>query len=727
MPMTAPATKGAAPAEFDGAAIRSHVELLHRLADGVEGVLVVSVFHAQTTSANDAPGTVTHHVPGDVDGMVAAIEAHRETVGANVYCGLQVMRRELARGKRGTESDIVAVLGLVADMDSDTGKDGGTYPMPPNMVLETSPGNRQPFWLFDRPLVPSVAKAVAKSLKAATGSDHGTADITHVWRVPGTMNWPNKAKLERGRSPDPATVVVAQPWDGTFTDTTALAVALSQSAGHVVAAPVELGDLPTVDGVEVSLEAADLLGANDVGDRSAHAARVVERLAFDGFAAEVAAALFLSATGDWLGRYPTRHAARADFSRLWGKFAKDTTPVATGAIAALTASKPKREPPVPANDNNPFPGILTSGEFVSGFAPPDYLVDGILQSGFLYSITGQTGSGKTAVALLVAACVAMGEMLAGLEVKRGRVLYFAGENPDDVRMRWIGLCHEIGIDPTDIDAHFVEGVFSISEFAQRIEKDVERLGGVAAIFVDTTAAYFPGTDENSNVEMGQYARLLRSLTRMECRPAVIAASHPIKNAAADNLLPRGGGAFLNEVDGNLSLAKRGDRSAELHWQGKFRGPDFKPIMFDLPAITVPTLVDSRGREIPTVRAVVVGETEIAARAHAATREDQRMLLAIRQDGNRSLRELGEFLGLGEGDAAKRRAQTITDRLKRSQHISYDLGVWKLTKKGTDAATQAGKAVHEEDARAEAIKGFLGNHRRKRGGAYRARKEGTDGE
>ncbi|WP_413813577.1 DNA-primase RepB domain-containing protein, partial [Mesorhizobium sp. Root157] len=51
------------------------------------------------------------------------------------------------------------------------------------MVLETSPGNRQPFWLFDRPLAPSVAKAVAKSLKTATGSDHGTADITHVWRV----------------------------------------------------------------------------------------------------------------------------------------------------------------------------------------------------------------------------------------------------------------------------------------------------------------------------------------------------------------------------------------------------------------------------------------------------------------------------------------------------------------------------------------------------------------
>src|SRR5690606_23473637 len=199
------------------------------------------------------------------------------------------------------------------------------------------------------------------------------------------------------------------------------------------------------------------------------------------------------------------------------------------------------------------------------------------------------------------------------EVKQGRILYFAGENPDDVRMRWIGLCHELAIDPADIDAHFVEGVFSISEFAERIERDVAALGGCAAIFVDTTAAYFPGMDENSNVEMGHYARLLRSLTRIDCRPAVIAASHPVKNASADNLLPRGGGAFLNDVAGNLSLAKKGERTSELHWQGKFRGPDFKATTFDLPEIKVPTLVDSRGREIPTVRAMVVEESEIAAR------------------------------------------------------------------------------------------------------------------
>ncbi|WP_445222166.1 AAA family ATPase [Bradyrhizobium sp. Pa8] len=341
-----------------------------------------------------------------------------------------------------------------------------------------------------------------------------------------------------------------------------------------------------------------------------------------------------------------------------------------------------------------FPGIMSSGEFVRGFVPPDYLIDGIIQSGFLYSITGQTGAGKTAVALLMTSCIARGEPLSGQGVKRGRVLYFAGENPDDVRMRWIGLCHESKLNPDDVDVHFIEGVFSIPEFAERIEQDVTALGGVDAIFVDTTAAYFPGTDENSNVEMGAYARLLRSLTRMECRPAVIAASHPIKNASEGNLLPRGGGAFLNEVDGNLALAKKGERTSELHWQGKFRGPEFARITFDLPEIRVPTLVDSRGRQIPTVMAKTVSEGEIAARAALATKENQEMLLAIRANGKRSLRELAEHLGWGDDEAGKRKAQTVTDRLKKAQLVQYDLGVWSLTKKGETAAPEAARTLHE---------------------------------
>jgi hypothetical protein len=69
---------------------------------------------------------------------------------------------------------------------------------------------------------------------------------------------------------------------------------------------------------------------------------------------------------------------------------------------------------------------------------------------------------------------------------------------------------------------------------------------------------------------------------MPGRPAVLVATHPTKHADETNLLPRGGGAFLNEVDGNLCRwADAEQAGTSLHWQGKFRGMTFIPIQFDL--------------------------------------------------------------------------------------------------------------------------------------------------
>jgi hypothetical protein len=49
----------------------------------------------------------------------------------------------------------------------------------------------------------------------------------------------------------------------------------------------------------------------------------------------------------------------------------------------------------------------------------------------------------------------------------------------------------------------------------------------------------------------------RSGTRSKKPPDVVVVNcHPVKNATADNLLPAGGGTFLNEVDGNLTYTEQ---------------------------------------------------------------------------------------------------------------------------------------------------------------------------
>lgn len=335
--------------------VREHVSALHELAEGIDGVFVVSVVYANTSGPKDAIGSVTHHRVGDVAGMTAAITAHAGTPNANTYTGLHLMRPDIARGARGTEADIVAVLGLIADMDADTGK-VGELPLEPSFIIETSPGNRQPGWLFAGPLPRDEAVPIAKALQRATASDFGTGDVSHIWRIPGTWNWPNKKKLDRGRSPDPVAVTMLQPFGGDLIDAADLWKAVQQFA----VAPseqraVSLGELPTVDGIDVSFEVADMLATNDVLDRSRHAATIVEKMGFEGLTAEEGAALFFNASGDWRERYKTHQAMKKDFARLWGRFAQDDTPYKDPGVMIKTGLAKTAAPsphPMAANDND---------------------------------------------------------------------------------------------------------------------------------------------------------------------------------------------------------------------------------------------------------------------------------------------------------------------------------------------------------------------------------------
>ncbi|TKT67079.1 DUF3987 domain-containing protein [Rhizobiaceae bacterium LC148] len=282
--------------------------------------------------------------------------AHAATPHANVYLCPNLMRSSLPRGKKGSEVDVVAVLALVADMDDDTGR-SGHMPLEPNYVVESSPGNYQCVLLLDKPLTPAEAKPLAGALKRAANSDHCTMDVSHVWRVPGCLNWPNAKKLARGRSAEPAVVTVAEAWDGSLTSVDelqrVLAPWMSPEQCHRT---VTLGELPSLDGIALSDTAIELLAASDIGDRSVWASKVVEQLAFDGLTAEQACAAFLAATGDWFRRYESRD-ARADFERMWAKFgtpheeARATgEEAAKGIIAKFTS---KTQPLAAANDNEP--------------------------------------------------------------------------------------------------------------------------------------------------------------------------------------------------------------------------------------------------------------------------------------------------------------------------------------------------------------------------------------
>lgn len=309
------------------------------------------------------------------------------------------------------------------------------------------------------------------------------------------------------------------------------------------------------------------------------------------------------------------------------------------------------QPPPQQSQGVVVPLCLDRPHFLEGFVPPDYLIDGIMQRRFLYALTGQTGHAKTAVALVLAELIAsqdINAMLGRHRVAKGRVVYFVGENPDDVRMRIIGADTMRGDDPMRDDIFFMPGQFNIAEMRGYLVQQFNHLGGVNLIIVDTSAAYFLGRDEIDNVAMGAHARMLRTLTELPGGPTVLALCHPIKKVeSADQLLPRGGGAFIAEIDGNLTLYMSGNDTVELS-HTKLRGPGFQPITFKIETISTPKLADKAGRLIPTVRARAMTAAQEQEQELDFTHDREALLVAMLKYPDYSYGQLAEHLRWYQG-------------------------------------------------------------------------------
>jgi hypothetical protein len=248
------------------------------------------------------------------------------------------------------------------------------------------------------------------------------------------------------------------------------------------------------------------------------------------------------------------------------------------------------------------------------------------------------------------------------------------------------MADQMEFDVNTIGVHFLPGVFKVSEIAGRIKKEVERIGTVALVVVDTSAAYFEGDEENNNVQQGVHARRLRTLTTLPGGPAVLIACHPVKNATLDNLIPKGGGNFINEVDGNLTAWKT-DSATAIHWQGKFRGAEFAPLTFQLHTATTERLTDSKGRLIPTVVAVSISENE-QVRIETKSRSDEdQLLVSILENECTSLKAHAVILGwkTKSGEPNKPLVNRVASNLKKGKLVITERRGLALTTKGTKEA------------------------------------------
>ena len=210
--------------------LHHHISMLHQLAEGIDGKLILASYGQNPKTGKAIPARVLHFEIGDIDGMVAAAEELNQEPHRNVYAPMAVLRPDLPTGKKGKLEDVIAVLGLVADFDLKDDPDAGKYaermPLAHNFVVETSPGSFQVSYVFDCPHSVEDAKPIAECLAEHAGCDHRTKDVSGVWRLPGTKNWPNKKKVEAGRPVDPTLAKAVEPWAASVTTLEGLRAAL---------------------------------------------------------------------------------------------------------------------------------------------------------------------------------------------------------------------------------------------------------------------------------------------------------------------------------------------------------------------------------------------------------------------------------------------------------------------------------------------------------------------
>ena len=216
-----------------------HIAMLVDAAEGIDGNLILASYGQNPTIGTNLEPRIKHlPIPASTSEIAElAKTAHKwaQEKDRNAYIPLSVMRPDLSASCKGGEADIVAVLGLVTDFDdADAANWENRLPLSPDVVLETSPVRFQAFYLLDKPATVDEAKGIAVALSKYARVDTCSEDVSHVWRVPGTLNWPNKKKVDEGRSPEPVMVTTVKPWNGNSRTSLEVLRAALESKGVIV-------------------------------------------------------------------------------------------------------------------------------------------------------------------------------------------------------------------------------------------------------------------------------------------------------------------------------------------------------------------------------------------------------------------------------------------------------------------------------------------------------------
>jgi hypothetical protein len=597
-------------------------------------------------------------------------------LGLNCYVVRNPVRANVT--KSATDADIIAACFLWADCD-DPAAAGNVYRFDgpkwsANVTTGRTPDTRvHVYWELDVPCTDlSAWRQLQSDIAAHFQSDASVINPSRIMRIGGTINWPAAHKRAKGYITEICTVRTeySPPRSPVSFEQMRRVFPLAGAQAHLGAQSP--GGF-TIDAGAAPLD-RDRTRIQAMAGREWHNAviRLVASYVSRGLSDAEIHGLTDPLT---LAGYTVEQTRREVQVAIDGARRKGWT----GAAA---------EPQKPTTEAiQDFP-ITSSADFLADLRPLEYLIDGLLPAGVAYSLTGYPGHGKTTLALQFALSVAQGEPFADRMTSKGSVLILAGENPYNVKWQYAAALAARNLAPAEVDIHFVQGRFSIKKWAEVLRAKMAAMPNLKLIIVDSLQAFFEGDNDNDNTQMVEMAHSLRSLSHIEQRPSILIIAHPAgKLPSKENLVPRGGGAFLAEIDGNLTVWSQDAAQQTLHHSQKFRGAGFDPMEWVMQVHEFSHLTDSNGQplKLPVSRPEMTAER--ATREEHSDRVLREYLYTVEAGNALSVREAAARFGV-----SRWRMQQTIETAKTEKLIRRHAKTWVITDGGKDflEAADAGR-------------------------------------
>lgn len=249
----------------------------------------------------------------------------------------------------------------------------------------------------------------------------------------------------------------------------------------------------------------------------------------------------------------------------------------------------------------------TVRQIIAEMRAREMIVENLLERETIVLATGQSNSGKTTVLEYLAFCVALGLPFGPHKTMRGRVLWIAGEDSYNARLRFMAMCTEYGVQPAELDETLlvlsqpvaVLDKAHMNAFHKAVDEQVGADASFTLVLIDSKSVCWGGEDENSNDENAQFVQDLGKHFVAMYGSSVIVTHHVTKSKEKEEQTARGASALINNIDHEWKFEMRAMSMTTIMEPGKLRIARWEPMRFaikvvELDGVAYPLLRNSQG-------------------------------------------------------------------------------------------------------------------------------------